>query len=110
MANIESKSGKNVQLDVNHEIFQETWFRLDKDERYRVLETLSKIRKLTWDQVYRDPGLKWEKIVSVAPPRGVDAIYSLRVTRSRRATALRDGNFMRFLTVEPDHDATYGKK
>jgi hypothetical protein len=71
---------------------------------------LNKIRKLTWDHVYRDPGLKWEKIVSVAPPKGVDAIYSLRVTRSRRATAFRDGNFMRLLTVEPDHDATYGKK
>lgn len=71
---------------------------------------MNKIRKLTWDQVYRDPGLKWEKIVSVAPPKGVDAIYSFRVTRSRRATAFRDGNFMRLLTVEPDHDATYGKK
>jgi hypothetical protein len=37
-------------------------------------------------------------------------VYSLRISRSRRATAHRDGEFMRLLTIAPDHDATYGKK
>jgi len=74
------------------------------------LETLNKLRRMTWSQVYRDKGLKWEKIVSVAPPAGVSAIHSLRITQSRRATAYRDGDFMRFLTVAPDHDATYGRR
>jgi len=54
--------------------------------------------------------LKWEKIVSVKPPIGIDAIYSLRITQARRATAYRDGEFIRLLTLAPDHDATYGKK
>jgi len=54
--------------------------------------------------------LKWEKIVSVKPQQGVDAIYSLRITQSRRCTAYREGDFMRFLTVAPDHDSTYGRK
>lgn len=60
--------------------------------------------------MYRDLGLKWEKITSFRPPTGIDAIYSLRITRARRATACRDGDFMRLLTIAPDHDATYGKK
>jgi len=75
-----------------------------------VLDTLKKLLKLDWEQVYRDPGLKWEKITSVRPPAGIEAIYSLRITQARRATAFRDGEFVRFLTVQPDHDATYGKK
>ena len=70
----------------------------------------NKLLQLTWDQVYRDQGLKWEKITSIKPPLGSDAIYSIRITQARRATAYRHGNFMRFLTIEPDHDATYGKK
>ena len=41
---------------------------------------------------------------------GVDAIYSLRITQSRRCTAFRDGDYMRFLTIAPDHDSTYGRK
>lgn len=105
----ENQNNKNVQLDLNNEVFQQGWFRLEKDEQQRVLDTLKKISQLTWDQVYRDQGLKWEKIVSL-PQRGGYAVYSLRITRSRRVTALRQDNFMRFLTVEPDHDSTYGKK
>jgi len=83
---------------------------LDKIERNRVLDTLKKLLQLTWNQVYRDQGLKWEKISSVPPPQGVDSLYSLRITQARRATAYRSGDFIRFLTIEPDHDAAYGKK
>jgi len=54
--------------------------------------------------------LKWEKIVSAKLPLGIDAIYSLRITQSRRATAFRDGDFIRLLTIASDHDTTYGKK
>ena len=65
---------------------------------------------MTLNQVYIDNGLKWEKIVSFKPPVGIDAIYSLRITQSRRATAYREGEFIRFLTIASDHDSTYGKK
>ncbi len=99
-----------VRLDLNNPIFQDNLLALAKPERNAVLDTLNKLRKLTWDQVYRDNGLKWEKIVSVKPPEGIDAIYSLRITQSRRATAYRQQDFLRLLTVSPDHDSTYGKK
>ena len=83
---------------------------LQKTERHAALETLNKLRQLTWQQVYRDSGLKWEKIVSLKPPQGIDAVYSLRITQSRRATAYREGEFIRFLTIASDHDSTYGEK
>lgn len=101
---------KKVQLDLNNEVFQENWLGLDKQERNRVTDTLRKLRQLTWNQVYRDQGLKWEKVTSINPPTGIEAIYTLRVTQSRRATAYRDGNYMRFLTIASDHDAAYGRK
>ena len=82
---------------------------LQKAERHAAMTTLNKIRQLTWNQLYRDQGLKWEKISSIKPPPGIDAVYSLRISRARRATAHRDGDFIRFLTIAPDHDATYGK-
>ena len=82
---------------------------LQKAERHAAMTTLNKIRQLTWNQLYRDQGLKWDKISSIKPPPGIDAVYSLRISRARRATAHRDGDFIRFLTIAPDHDATYGK-
>ena len=99
-----------ARLDLNNPVFQQHLLGLQKPERHAALDTLQKIRQLNWDQLYRDKGLKWEKIVSVKPPQGVDAIYSLRITQARRCTAYRDGDFIRFLTVAPDHDSTYGRK
>jgi hypothetical protein len=72
-------------------------------------DTLNKIRQLTWNQLYRDPGIKWEKITSLKPPAVIDAVYSLRISRSRRATALREGLYMPLIIIAPDHDTTYGK-
>ena len=83
---------------------------LDKVERDRVTDTLRKLNQHTWEQVYRDAGLEWEKIVSVKPPHGIDALYSLRITQSRRAIAYRQGDFMRFLSIASDHDAAYREK
>lgn len=104
-----TKPEPTIRLDLNNPVFQEQLLTLQKPERHAALDTLNKIRQLTWNQLYRDPGLKWEKITSVRPPVGIDAVYSLRISRSRRATAFRDGDFIRLLTIAPDHDATYGK-
>ncbi|MEQ1516403.1 MAG: hypothetical protein ABL931_07950 [Usitatibacteraceae bacterium] len=101
---------KLVRLDLNNPVFQENLLTLQKPERHAALDTLNKLRQMTWSQVYRDGGLKWEKIISIKPPKDIDAIYSLRITNSRRATAYRDGEFIRLLTIAPDHDSTYGKK
>ncbi len=93
-----------VRLDLNNPVIQTNLLTLQKPERHAALDTLNKIRQLTWNQFYRDNGLKWEKIASIKPPAGVDAIYSLRITQFRRATAYREGDFIRFLTVAADHD------
>ena len=99
-----------VRLDINNPVFQENLLTLQKSERHSALDTLNKLRQMTWNQIYRDNGVKWERIVSIKLPTGIDAIYSLRITQARRATAYRDGEFIRFLTIAPDHDSTYGKK
>lgn len=99
-----------VSLDLNNPDFQLDLFSLQQPEKLAALNTLQKIRRLTWAQVYRDNGLKWEKITSRKPPAGIEALYSLRMTQSCRAVAYRAGNTMVFLRIFSDHDATYGKK
>ncbi|HBG31534.1 hypothetical protein [Sinimarinibacterium flocculans] len=99
-----------VRLDLNNPVFQRDLFGLQKAERHAALDMLGKLRQLTWNQVYRDKGLRWEKITSVEPPAGIAALYSLRITQARRAVAYRDGDFIRLLSIPPDHDTTYGKK
>jgi hypothetical protein len=77
-----SKLESLVLLDLNSPLFQENLFSLPKPERHFAVETLKKIRQLSWPQLYGDRGLKWEKITSAAPPAGIDAVYSLCACRN----------------------------
>jgi len=105
-----TKTDAVVTLDLNNAEFQQNLFNLSKPDRHSALETLKKLSVMSWNQIYRDIGLKWEKIANLTPPPGISAIYSLRITQSRRATAYRDGNALKLLAIPPDHDSTYGKK
>ncbi len=99
-----------IRLDLNNPIFQDALFSLQKSECLAILDTLRKLKQITWAQLYADKGLHWEKISSVKAPTGISALYSLRISRSCRATAFREGDIIRFLTIYTDHDAAYGKK
>jgi hypothetical protein len=95
-----------VVLDLNSPVFQEDWFALEREEALSVLATLRKIRLLDWDQLYRDKGLHWEAISSRSGPAS-KRLHSLRITRSMRAVAYREGDFLRFLSLHRDHDSAY---
>ena len=95
-----------VRLDLNNIEFQSDLFDLQKPEQLAVLATLRKIALLTWDQVHRDKGLNWEAIHSRSGADG-KRLYSLRITQRCRAVAMREGEFMRLLSIHPDHDSAY---
>lgn len=103
-----------VLLDLNNPNFLESLFALEKNDKIQLFQQLEKISKLTWADVQRDPGLKWEKIhpipVGLQRHLGDDkqrTLYSIRLTQAKRAVVLREGDYMRFLALPKDHDSTY---
>ena len=95
-----------VRLDLNNPHFQRQLFELEKVEQRAVFSSLRKILSMTWSQVYEDPGLRWEAILSKKGPHG-DRIYSLRLGRAFRAVAYRQEDWLRLLSLHPDHDSAY---
>ena len=91
---------------MNSPEFQSDFFNLEKNEQIALVKTMKKIRQLDWAQLYVDSGLKWEAILSKQSKEG-NRIYSFRFSQKYRATALRQGDFMRLLTLHVDHDSTY---
>ena len=83
MGGIENESP--VRLDLNNPTFQDGLFQLQKPERLAALDTLRKIRQLPWPQLYRDKGLRWEKIQSVNPRRAL--AHCIRCASHRPAAA-----------------------
>ncbi len=92
-----------ILLDLNQPEFQGQLFEMDIVEVKKLLKTFKKLRGLTWNQLFKDHGFKWEALKS--SPK-----YSIRLSQSYRALVMREDNFMRFQTLHPDHDSAYGKK
>jgi hypothetical protein len=95
-----------ILLDLNNPIFQKDLFALSKSEAIAILKILKKISQLTWEQLYKDQGLKWELIRSKQEKQG-EKLYSLRVTQKCRAVAIREGDYLRLLSLHSDHDSAY---
>ncbi len=96
-----------IQLDLNNPEFQSNLLSLDKPEAWAVLKTLRLLQSMTWAQRQSSKGLRWELIQSRQGPDG-QRLHSMRISRSCRAVAWRDGPWLRFLSLHPDHDSAYG--
>jgi hypothetical protein len=95
-----------IRLDLNNPEFQSDLFSLTKEQQRSLLLTLGKLFQMSWDQVYRDAGLKWEAVESKTGPHG-GKMYSLRISQSFRALVYREGDWLRILSLHPDHDSAY---
>jgi hypothetical protein len=96
-----------VRLDLNNPEFQQDLFELEKKDFIAAGNTMKKIMNMTWEQVYHDKGLRWEKIQSVRTGKG-QVLYSVRMSRKHRAVVCRKDDFMIFISLHPDHDSAYG--
>jgi hypothetical protein len=94
-----------IKIDMNHAQFQSDLFSIQKIELNALVSTLKKISKLEWDQLHKDKGLRWEAIIN--PIKSTKKIYSFRFSKKYRVLALRDGDFLRLLSLHVDHDSAY---
>lgn len=89
-----------ILVDWNHPDFQSRFLNLEKQEILQVLKTVRKLLQMEWEQVYQDKGLNWEYVSQ-------SNLYSLRASQKMRILAHRDGEWMRLLSIHPDHDSAY---
>lgn len=99
-------AGSRIRLDLNSPEFQDVFFRLQTDELKQVVASLRRLRELDWNTLYRHPGFRWEALEHLKAPNGA-TVYSLRVSQRIRAVAFRDGDFLRLISLHPDHDSAY---
>jgi hypothetical protein len=95
-----------IQLDLNNPEFQANLLAMEKSDAWSVLKTLRLLHGMSWEQLQSSKGLRWELIQSRQGSSG-ERLYSLRISRSCRAVAWRDGSWLRLLSLHPDHDSAY---
>ena len=97
-----------MRIDLNFPDFQKDLFKLQKNEGYSLIKTLRTLSRMDFDQLRRSPGLNLEQIRNMKTRKG-DYLYSIRITRSFRAILSIEGDYLRFISLHPDHDSTYKK-
>ena len=107
-----SNQHKNVEIDLEWPRVQTELQNLEAKELDQIEATIEKIKKITWDQIYKTSsktqkrGLNWEPIEGQQTASG-KTIASIRISGKSRARVCRDGNFMKFISIHPDHDSAY---
>jgi hypothetical protein len=95
-----------ILLDMNYSDFQNNLFKLEKNEQRALLNTLDKIKKLSWEQLYHDKGIRWE-LISSKKTKDDRNLYSFRFSQKYRGTAYRNGSYLVLIGLFPDHDGAY---
>ncbi len=99
-------AGSRIRLDLNSPEFQDVFFSLEVAELKQVVASLRRLRDLDWNGLYRHTGFRWEAIERLKAPNGAK-VYSLRLSQRIRAVAFRDGDFLRLISLHPDHESAY---
>jgi hypothetical protein len=101
-----SAARSRVRLDLNSPEFQDVLFQLESAELKQVAASLRRLSRLDWATLYHHTGFHWEAIEHLRAPNGAK-VHSLRLSKRIRALAYQDGDFLRILSLHPEHDSAY---
>lgn len=97
---------RKISLDLNSPEFQNVFFSLEVADLKQVVASLRRLRALDWNGLYRHTGFQWEVVNHLKAPNA-SKVYSLRLSQRIRAIGFREGDFLRIISLHPDHDSAY---
>ena len=95
-----------MKIDLNFPPFQQDLFSLDKTQLTAFVKSVKKINKMDLRLVQQSSGLNLEKIKNLKTSNG-KTLYSIRMSKSFRAVICIEDDFIRFISLHPDHDSAY---
>lgn len=95
-----------VRLDLNSPEFLNVFLQFEAADLKQVVASLRRLQGMDWHSLYRHTGFRWEAVEHLSAPNNAK-VYSLRLGQRTRALAFRDGEFLRFVSLHPDHDSAY---
>ena len=95
-----------MKIDLNFPHFQQDLFSLDKTQLTAFVKSVKIINKMDLRPVQKSSGLNLEKIKNLKTSNG-KTLYSIRMSKSFRAVICIEDDFIRFISLHPDHDSAY---
>ncbi len=106
----------SVLVDTGYPRFLNALVNLELDEQEAILDTIDKIQKMTWDDVYKTSsktpsqkrGINYEPIDQRTASG--KRIATIRASGKIRIRVCRDEQYMRCISIHVDHDSAYKEK
>ena len=95
-----------MKIDLNFPPFQQDLFSLDKTQLTAFVKSVKIINKMDLRQVRQSSGLNLEKIKNLKTSNG-KILYSIRMSKSFRVVICIEDDFIRFISLHPNHDSAY---
>ena len=111
-----STQHRNVLVDTNYPRFLKALANLEADDQQAILDTIDKIQKMTWDDVYKTssktPGQKRGINYEPIDQRTASGrrIATIRASGKIRIRVCREEQHMRCISIHIDHDSAYKEK
>jgi len=80
---------------------------LEKPIRAALRKMIGLAEQLSFAELTKHKGVHLEKLAGLVDPRNREALYSLRITLSARATAIVQDGELVLLAIFTDHDQAY---
>jgi hypothetical protein len=113
---IGSTQHNNVLVDAGYHRFIKALANLEDNDQEAILDTIDKIQRMTWDDVYKTssktPGQKRGVNYEPTDQRTASGrkIATIRASGKIRIRVCRDERWMRFISIHVDHDSAYKEK
>ena len=108
-----STQNELVQCDLEFPPLQIELKNLEPLQLDQFFNCIEKIKKMTWAQIYATSskgagkrGINWG-VIAHQKTASDGVVASIRISEKFRVRVTRDGVFMRFISVHPDHDSAY---
>lgn len=101
-----------VKVDVDFEEFQGQFFELVQSEQAEVFKAITKLQKMTWQDLWNTSTKGHGKRRSNYEPIDQQTaeglkVATIRVSGSFRARVTRKNEWLIFISLHPDHDSAY---
>ncbi|MBC7533012.1 MAG: hypothetical protein H7318_15670 [Oligoflexus sp.] len=106
-----STQTSHIKVDMSYWALMKEIQGLTKDQLQELTDSTVKLQKTTWRELWEQStknkgktGFNYE-LIEEDPDLG--KMHSIRITKGFRARVVRENEWMRFISLHPDHDSAY---
>ncbi len=100
-----------VRVDLSFPAFVKQLATMERDQLQAIMNSIVKLQKTSWHELWaqstKGKGKTGFNYEFIEEDKDLGKIHSIRITAACRARVVRDNEWMRFISLHPDHDSAY---